>query len=467
MSSNSALAGTQSQTSAIVRYGQSCAGMVPVGAAEKQEISTLVNQMSEKTESNWVRVREQLSRIYTKISQPNATMCRYRERILSEVLIPYTKKMTSRWVLSPSRFHQLCRLMAILEDPEYESKHPVHGLLELDEICIEVHSEASVWQSDFGKLLQNSNQNLWRPVLKQLRGDAQSIATKFAVIGLIDVIGKPLLLVYPLWLILEQALALVQKTKLPEAISRNPNGNHQGISVSAILGQVDALVIMQLVKAFTLLFIVQKFMTLLQMFTGAGHVCLLLGIGLFGVTMNERVLKQCSPVLVSHLSILSDLMTQYQVAEKAFLSSLKNSRLMNSTSTAGGDSSESRPDLRPSNRVELLSEDSQATSNTPRLPIATAVDRSTDDSVPIVIPVAAADGVTSSLGAHTVVTAEPVDAVAEWTCDRCTFINTDLAATRCEICECLRDEGPAEGTSSGGVDSELRRRHRASSSSNN
>lgn len=283
--------------------------------------------------------------------------------VLNQAVLPYVKKMTERMVLEPSRFAQLEAVLHLLILHEAqcqqqdmtprgrEHAHPARVLLELDDVCAAVKRETGIWRSQFGTLLDSTLTTLWRPILHDVKSGCQSVGTKLVVLGLVDAIGRPMLLLYPVYLILEQALAVIRAVKAEQQRHSAPSaGAADFASVLLSSTSVSVPAALQLVKAFALLLVVSKGLAVLERFQSLGTLCLLLGALLYGVSMEERLLKRYTPLLAPALLLVDQMVTQAASMEH-YVTHLVRARA-HSTATATGP-------MRPSDRVEHLRDDSQ------------------------------------------------------------------------------------------------------------
>jgi len=400
--------------SELMRYGGYCSDVVAQNReAGRTDLMKSIKIAKSKGlgDPNWNKIHEQLVVTYNEISQPGAVFPQYKAHLLSAVICPYIAKMSQRKILAPTRYQQVSRIITLMGSPhgnEGSPQHPVHLLLEMDEVCREVAAEAGLWPSDLAAYLQGASTALWAPILTDLKTDTQSLAIKFLAVGLVDVVGKPLLLAYPLWLIVEQALKLVQAVEAPQ------DGGAPVTTAANALQNVNATVIMQVVKAVLLLFVVQKFIALLELFSGAGQVCLLVGVGLHAATLNTPMLKQLSPALVQHLGMLAGFLDRLGKAEQAMHRAVNGGGAPGASATAG---------LAPSDRVEEIppaaTSNVSAVASTERLPVAQPVPSTQADS----------SGASCSSAPE----------INQWSCSMCTFLNSSQALTQCEMCQSPRE----------------------------
>jgi hypothetical protein len=229
--------------------------------------------------------------------------------------------MQQQFVHSPTRFQQVSRILTLIGTPNnYDQYQSIRALIVLDEVLVEVSSESSIWPSEFARMLREASIKLWDPILRDLEHDAQAVAVKFLIIGLIDVVGKPLMMAYPLWLICEQALLLVQSVKVPN--TQPGHENETTVTVTSLLRGINSSMIVKVVKALLLLFLVQRFIVILELLKGAGHACIAIGVGLYAVTLQSSTMKKFAIVLAQNLTKLNSFTEQFGAAEQSLYNTL-------------------------------------------------------------------------------------------------------------------------------------------------
>jgi hypothetical protein len=409
----------------LVKYGGYCSDVVDqkrLGCRNELMKAVKIAKSQGLKNPNWNRLHEQLVTTYQTISQDGVPFPQYKAYLLSTVVCPYISEMSTRKILSPTRYQQLSRLIALMTDDTAagaEPRHPVHLLLAVDEVWKEVRAEAGLWPSALAGRLSVASSSLWSPILTELRDDAQSLSFKFLAVGLVDAVGKPLLLAYPLWLICEQALKLVQAVEVP------PTHKGGAATAGAVLSGVNASVVVQITKAVLLLFLVQKFISLLELFSGAGQACLVVGACLYGVTTSPDLLKKFAPALVQHLGLLASFLARLGQAEKSLYRSVGVD--------AGGDR------LTPSDRVEEITPEPTAEPAAIAVPTATSPETQHQlrKRLPVARPVSSVLGVPEATVADS--GAGDQSSLQPWTCSSCTFINSrTLSRFQCEMCQVPR-----------------------------
>jgi hypothetical protein len=280
---------------------------------------------------NWVQLYTLLQSTEAALQQGRAPP--YALQLLGKAVLPYIEKMIERVVLEPKRFKQIDNIIHILLLREYPH-HLSVNLLELDVICKDILSEGGFWRSEFGTLLQASLQDAWRPVLLYMRGKCMDIGSKLFMIGLVDSIGRPLMMLYPLYLTTHQVLKLLQNVNIGANLERlERTDRNENILIT----------ILQLIKALCLLFAVSKILIIFEYMTSIGTSCLFFGIILNVLPFSEELLKRSTPLIVPQFAAVDNIIEKLNYGEH-FISDWYKINDNNASNT-----------LKESNRVEVIS----------------------------------------------------------------------------------------------------------------
>ena len=253
--------------------------------------------------------------------------------------------MTGRMVLEQKRFRQIIDLISIVfHDSNHKpipigvdniymnintsnirtqshttqhTQHPSFILNHVDELICEIN----FWKSELSKLLTNTSNVLWRPILIDMKVSVTSISSKLIVVGLVDMIGKPLLMLYPVWMLCQQVLIIVNNLKLNKVQNGTGAGTGRVTGAGAGTGVtltedflssrgLNIQVIFQLIKAILLLVVISKFIKILELFQGIGTICVALGTGLYALSLNEVYFKKYIPVIAPNIMLLHSMMDQ-------------------------------------------------------------------------------------------------------------------------------------------------------------
>lgn len=305
-------------------------------------ITKHTNNMGTKDGDDWNRLLETLKNVNDIVHiEPNDTdngstesarnILRHHQLIiLNDTIIPYVSKMTTRMVLEKKRFRQIVDLLAIVFHEaninivpggvQYnyttasptQHQHPSFMLNHMDGLIREINAEGGFWKSEFSTLLTNTSNVLWRPILVDMKVSLTSISSKLVIIGLVDMIGKPLLMLYPVWMLCQQILVIVQNIKLERLRRRQVDTRSSPASFEEFLALrgLNLHIIFQMVKAIVLLVIISNLIKILEMFHGIGAICLLLGTGLYALSLNEGLFKKYIPIIAPNIMFLHSMMDQ-------------------------------------------------------------------------------------------------------------------------------------------------------------
>ena len=134
---------------------------------------------------------------------------------------------------------------------------------------------------------------------QMFRSDLQMIAGRLVIVGAIECIARPILLAWPLWRLMSEAIQLIR-------------------AIDEKKGQTP-VVIVQLLKSLLLLFAVMQLIRYLEIFRGAGYACGVFGLLLLFIQSQDYLLKPYVLALAENLSILSNIMEQVHMIELKML----------------------------------------------------------------------------------------------------------------------------------------------------
>ena len=127
----------------------------------------------------------------------------------------------------------------------------------MDALVYDISRTRTFWKSKFSTLLQTSVAKQWQPILLDMQAGLRTIGGNLLCLGLVEVIGRPVMMLYPIYIVCMESLQLISEFETTKRIS------HQSI--------------LKIFKILVYLFISFQLMALLSMYTGLGYSCLLLG----------------------------------------------------------------------------------------------------------------------------------------------------------------------------------------------
>jgi hypothetical protein len=200
------------------------------------------------------------------------------------------------------------------------------------------------------------------PVL--LRADLQSIAGRLVIVGVIECIARPILLAWPLWRLISEAIQLIRA--IDEKKGHTP------------------IAVLQLLKSLLLLGAVMQLIRYLDTFRGTGYACGILGLLLLFIQTQDYLIKPYALPLAENLSVLSGILEQVHLIEMKMLgdscadASLSTPVLENQRSTA---SSITRPVEDSSKSFAALSEAALSALNSVSKDQVTSIEEISTDAI--------------------------------------------------------------------------------------
>tara|TARA_A100001015_G_C14523212_1_gene531203 strand:- start:78 stop:419 length:342 start_codon:yes stop_codon:yes gene_type:complete len=83
----------------------------------------------------------------------------------------------------------------------------------------EIDSKKQMFPSELSKHLTRILNRQWHPILKDMRRGLTSIGTKFLGLGMVEIIGRPLIILYPLGLGIMEIVEIVRLLDTNKTIS--------------------------------------------------------------------------------------------------------------------------------------------------------------------------------------------------------------------------------------------------------
>lgn len=303
-------------------------------------LSGELSSTSQKAKSeNWLQLKKLIENLGKRVTVPDQFhMEEYRFQILMTAVLPYMHTMQSRMSLEPRRFHQITRLLHILTYHTAESTHPAEVLLALDEELRGIKAEQGWWQSELGTSLQGAIDLQWMPILQDHRKGLRNVGQKLIILGLVEFI-RPIVLVYPAWLLLSEASMITKQLQMSE--------------------KLEAKSLMAVIKAALLLCAALLQMQVIALVPGIGYSCLVLGVLCYIITQSNAMLKPLTPLLAENLCKLDEGIDVLTALQETFLGRV-NSLVEFATSSSRGVGSKSD---NISNRVNSCNNHSSHGSN--------------------------------------------------------------------------------------------------------
>ena len=178
--------------------------------------------------------------------------------------------------------------------------HPANILFTIDRVLDDINGHTMLWESKLSKLLRACSKKQWQPILLDTQSSLRTIGGSLIALGMVEVVGRPVVMLYPVYMVILQALKL----------SREIEMNNNKITVHQYL---------QIFKIGVYFIFAYLLLTVLAMYTGLGYTCLLIGGGAVAVASNDEFTKQAAPVIAPHMANLDLMMNQLHRLEVAVM----------------------------------------------------------------------------------------------------------------------------------------------------
>lgn len=286
----------------------------------------------------------------TKITDTSYDVHAYQLDILQQVTNYLTEiNSSTRIYVDQSRYSQIERILELLVIDNYNDSmaslnsnsssgggmtgrhNCAHVLLMLDDIVHEIESpcQFQIFKSSLATQLKKTIDKQWRPIIVSNTNALNYVACRCIMIGLIQVVGKPMVLLYPAF----QLFSVIQEvyTKEFERIHSNGRMTLNSILTSASLPKLVCAVIMLLLTTCLLQF--------LSAFSSIGYSCWVIAGGCFyltvvDVTVFKKVIANYSPALVFLYKFIDKVSDLEKLKFESFISSA--SSISNGSGSSSG-----------------------------------------------------------------------------------------------------------------------------------
>ena len=282
------------------------------------DVSTSIAKIApSKSNHLWVTLSEELGKFSQGFLDPDVPKKRYQIDLLVETVLPYLQEAKSQLHTQPSRFNQIQAILRVLSESDVSqgtkehASHPYHSLKKIETIIVSINREGGLWKSKLSKSLEDGVSKQWAPIIADHQQALLSIGGKLCILGLVEAVGRPIIMLYPLFIISKELLKISSEIDVKKKVSMNS--------------------IMQIVKMAVMLFCVVQLLGILSMYTGLGYTCFGLGCGALLVSSNDELTKSSVPMMAPHMVSISLFLDQLYKLEGAAVSAL--SRLGTHTNT--------------------------------------------------------------------------------------------------------------------------------------
>jgi len=267
----------------------------PLIVESVKELNSIIEVISQGTykrvDAKWSGIRDDLISLSNCLMNPDGAVKRFKMEILKEAIIPYINKMKSRLVIDSDRFHQIQILLSICNPSETTVSSTcsvADTLLEIDKIVLKIKSKSGWFTSELGESLEHASEKQWRPIIRDNQVALRSIGSKLVVIGMIEVIGRSLLLLWPIYLLSLDIITVVKDIEEKKGLT--------------------PVVTIKIIKSILLIFLVMKLLVILSMLNGIGYMCLIVGSGALFVSMSDQLIKSSVHVLSPNMLMLETML---------------------------------------------------------------------------------------------------------------------------------------------------------------
>ena len=183
--------------------------------------------------------------------------------------------------------------------------HPANLLISVDKLIEEINSQNSsffAWKSKLSTLLQTFSNKEWQPILLDTQAGLRSIGGNLICLGMVEVVGRPVVMLYPLYLVALEGLRITNDIE--------------------IRGKISPDIIIRVIKIAALLFLGFQLITILSMYAGLGYSCLLIGTAGVVLASNDQLTKIVAPIMAPHLLNLDMMFEKLQSMEMMAMKAL-------------------------------------------------------------------------------------------------------------------------------------------------
>ena len=294
---------------------------------EVSEICVLVER--KKSDKQWKSLLDDLTNLEILLHSSSSSSSsvlpirRYQLDIIVDSIFPYIRELNSRMTIEPSRYDQLKHLLdTLLSNPDDNvqdelavNNHPALILNRIETIIVEIENNSGygLWRSSLATSLSRAVKKQWHPILSDTQKSLQLVGSKLLALGIVEVIGRPLIMLYPIYIISQDALQIITELNL----------QREELSVNT-LTQIPPGKYFLIIKAFLLLWACFQFMSILSMFHSIGYTCLIIGCLSMFISVSDERTKSVAPFLSTHMKHLDKVIQFLSMIEKKMMNSFNS-----------------------------------------------------------------------------------------------------------------------------------------------
>lgn len=227
----------------------------------------------------------------------------YRLDLIETILTYIKTAVSSVAYVDPARYHQIHHMVTIAtkniqKDDENDDIFVI--LSEVESIVSEINSKSMLFSSKLSLALSAYLKKQWSPIISSHRKALRTLGGNLIVLGLVEVVGRPIVMLYPIYSVLIKVLVIVQ----------NSQSQSRTISPTQII---------ELIKSIIMLFIVSKLLEVLNAFTGLGYTCLVAGAVSLAISSNDDNIRVIAPMISGHLSKINQFICAIKNVEDSLM----------------------------------------------------------------------------------------------------------------------------------------------------
>jgi hypothetical protein len=166
----------------------------------------------------------------------------------------------------------------------------------------EINSQRSLWKSKLVTSLECSVKKQWEPIIHDHKQMLQTVGSQLFALGLVEVIGRPILMLYPLYLAANDLLNIATEFEVKKTVSLSS--------------------VVQLGKLFVMSMAILQISNILAMYSGVGYTCLAIGFLALFISSNDELTKHFVPILAPHIAHAGTFFAKLSHLEQMTLSTL-------------------------------------------------------------------------------------------------------------------------------------------------
>jgi hypothetical protein len=268
-----------------------------------------------KKDPVWSNLCSELSSFTNGLLDSKRPIKRYQLDLLLDTVVPYLQEIQGRFHTDNTRFSQIKSVLQIINETDDTSSfnsthmntengeifvnHSYHSLIKLEKLIKEIDRQGGLWRSKLSQLLEQGVKKQWSPIIIDHQRALMNIGGKLCMLGLVEAVGRPIVMLYPLFLAAQEVLKIATEYDVKKTVSTES--------------------ILQMGKMIVMLIAVVQLAGILAMYSGLGYTCLALGGSALFVGSNDELTKSAVPILAVHMASISVFLSQIvQLEKKAY-----------------------------------------------------------------------------------------------------------------------------------------------------